>query len=71
LLAHYKDWPGYQPGGPKPREAARALIVALGEASDARLAAFVAVVGEHDPEHLAHLLLAPCHLEIEALKGAA
>jgi len=28
-------------------------------------------MGSHDPEHLAHLLLAPCHLEIEASKAAA
>lgn len=68
LLAHYKDWPGYQAGGPNPREAARALIVALGEAQDGRLAAFAEHLGSSDPEHLAHLLLAPCHLELEAVR---
>lgn len=71
LLAHYKDWPGYQAGGPNPREAARALIVALGEAQDARLAAFAEHLGSSDPEHLAHLLLAPCHLELEAARQTA
>jgi hypothetical protein len=71
LLAHYKDWPGYQPGGPNPREAARLLIVALAEANDARLTAFAERMGSNDPEHLAHLLLAPCHLEIEASQAAS
>jgi hypothetical protein len=66
LLTHYKDWPGYQPGGPNPREAARLLIAALAEANDARLTAFAERMGSQDTEHLAHLLLAPCHLEIEA-----
>lgn len=70
LLSHYKDWPGYQAGGPTPREAARALIVALADAHDARLTAFAAHMGSNDPEHLAHLLLAPCHLELEASKAA-
>ncbi|MBU1365653.1 MAG: hypothetical protein KKE51_17695 [Gammaproteobacteria bacterium] len=71
LLTHYKEWPGYQPGGTSPREAARLLIVALAEAGDARLAAYAEHVGATDPEHLAHLLLSPCHLEIEASKAAA
>lgn len=71
LLTHYKEWPGYQPGGSNPREAARQLIVALAEASDARLAAYAEHMGSHDPEHLAHLLLAPCHHEIEANRAAA
>jgi len=71
LLAHYKDWPGYQPGGPKPREAARLLITALAAANDASLAAFAEHMGSNDPEHLAHLLLSPCHLEIEASRAAA
>lgn len=70
LLSHYKDWPGYQAGGPTPREAARALIVALADAHDARLTAFAEHMGSTDPEHLAHLLLAPCHLELEASKTA-
>lgn len=71
LLSHYKDGPGYQAGGLKPREAARALLDALAAAQDARLAAFAEHVGSDDPEHLAHLLLAPCHLEIEAIRAAA
>lgn len=71
LLMHYKDWPGYQPGVTNPREAARLLIAALSEAKDARLAAFAEHLGSNDPEHLAHLLLSPCHLEIEASKAAA
>jgi len=71
LLAHYKDWPAYQPGGPNPREAARLLIAALAEANDTRLTAFAERMGSNDPEHLAHLLLAPCHLEIEATRVIA
>lgn len=70
LLSHYKQWPGYQPGGPTPREAARALVDALAEAHDARLAVFAEHMGSSDPEHLAHLLLAPCHLEVEARLAA-
>ena len=71
LLSHYTDWPGYQAGGPHPGEAARALISALTEAQDPRLAAFAEHMHSNDPEHLAHLLLAPCHLEVEASKAAA
>lgn len=71
LLSHYKDWPGYQAGGPNPREAARALIGALADADDPRLAEFAEHLRSNDPEHLAHLLLAPCHLELEARKAAA
>ena len=71
LLSHYNDWPGYQADGPHPREAARALVAALAEAHDERLAAFAAHMGTDDPEQLAHLLLVPCHLEIEAIKNAA
>jgi hypothetical protein len=71
LLAHYKDWPAYQADGVNPREAARNLLLALAEAGDARLSAFATRMGSNDPEHLAHLLLAPCHLEIEALQKAA
>lgn len=70
LLSHYKDWPAYQPG-PNPREAARALIASLTEAADPRLTAFAEHMHSNDPEHLAHLLLAPCHLELEAAKAAA
>jgi len=71
LLSHYTDWPGYQADGPHPGEAARALIGALAEAQDPRLAAFAEHMHSNDPEHLAHLLLAPCHLEVEASKAAA
>jgi hypothetical protein len=71
LLSRYKDWPGYQAGGQNPREAARALIDSLASAHDARLAAFAEHMRSDDPEHLAHLLLAPCHLELEALRSAA
>jgi hypothetical protein len=70
LLAHYKDWPGYQAGGANPREAARTLLGALADAHDPRLAAFAERMRSDDPEHLAHLLLAPCHLELEAHKAA-
>lgn len=70
LLSHYKDWPGYQPGGANPREAARALIDALTTAGDARLADFARQLGSNDPDHLAHLLLAPCHLELETARPA-
>ena len=71
LLSHYKDWPGHQAGSTNPREAARALIGALTAAGDARLSAFAEHVGSNDAEHLAHLLLAPCHLELEAARPAA
>jgi len=71
LLTHYKDWPGYVTGVTNPREAARQLIAALAEANDPRLTTFAEHLGSNDPEHLAHLLLSPCHLEIEAAKAAA
>lgn len=71
LLAHYKDWPGYHAGSSNPREAAKALIGALADASDTRLAAFMEHMCSNDPDHLAHLLLAPCHLELEASKVAS
>jgi hypothetical protein len=71
LLSHYKDWPGYQAGGPNPREAARTLVGTLADAHDSRLAAFAEHMRSNDPEHLAHLLLAPCHLELEASRIAA
>ena len=70
LLAHYKDWPGYQAGLPNPREAARTLLAALADAHDARLTEFADHMRSSDPEHLAHVLLAPCHLELEAVKAA-
>jgi hypothetical protein len=70
LLSHYTDWPGYQPDGSHPGEAARALIAALAAAHDPRLAAFAEHMHSNDLEHLAHLLLAPCHSEVEASKAA-
>ena len=70
LLSLYKDWPTHQPGGPTPREAARTLIVALTAAHDARLADFAEQMRTNDLEQLAHLLLAPCHLEIEERAAA-
>jgi hypothetical protein len=70
LLSHYTDWPGYQPDGPHPGEAARVLIAALAAANDPRLAAFAEHMHSNDLEHLAHLLLAPCHSEVEASKAA-
>ena len=71
LLTHYKDWPGYVAGVTNPREAARQLIATLTEAKDARMAGFAEHLGSKDPEHLVHLLLWPCHHEIEAAKAAA
>jgi hypothetical protein len=71
LLSHYKDWPGYQADGPHPREAARTLIQALVEAHDVRLADFAEHMRTHDPEQLAHLLISPCHLEIEAARDTS
>ncbi len=69
LLSHYTDWPGFQPNGPHPGEAARSLIHALAAANDSRLAEFIEHTHIHDLEQLAHLLLAPCHLEVEAVRG--
>ncbi len=66
LLSHYKDWPSYQVGCSTAREAARVLISALTEAHDARLADFAAQMKTADVEELTHLLLAPCHIEVEA-----
>lgn len=71
LLSHYNDWPGYKAGGPTPGEAAKALINTLAETHDPRLAAFAEHVHSNDLGHLAHLLLAPCHLEVEASRAAA
>lgn len=71
LLSHYKSWPGYQAGATNPREAARALLDALTIANDARLAAFAEHMHSNDLEYLAHLLLAPCHIEIEACTATA
>lgn len=65
LLLHYKDWPGYRPGSGNAREAARALLGALSEAQDPRLAEFAAHLHSSDLDHLARILLSPCHLELE------
>lgn len=69
LLSHYKEWPGYVARTVHPREAAKALVETLAGAGDIRLAEATRHLGTADPEHLAHLLLAACHLEIEATKG--
>ncbi|MDO9193881.1 MAG: hypothetical protein Q7U12_13360 [Undibacterium sp.] len=69
LLSHYKDSPHYREGMPTAREAARALVVTLGDAKDPRLSEFAAHMHTSDPEQLSHLLLAPCHIERAA--GAA
>lgn len=71
LLSHYKDWPGYQAEGPHPREAARALIQSLSDMHDAQLTDFAEHLRTNDPEQLVHLLLSPCHLEIEAIKDSS
>jgi hypothetical protein len=42
------------------------LLDALTAANDARLAAFAEHMHSTDLEYLAHLLLAPCHIELEA-----
>ncbi len=66
LLSHYKGWPGYQPEGPTAKEFARSLVTTLTAANDARLGEFSAQLHTSDAEELAHWLLAPCHLEVEA-----
>jgi hypothetical protein len=70
LLSHYNDWPGFKPGGPTPGEAAKALVGVLAEAHDPRLTVFAEHLRTNDPGQLAHLLLAPCHHEIEMSKTA-
>ena len=69
LLAHYKDWPGYVAGKPTAKEAVRLLLGALSAAEDARFMAFSSTLKTTDLEALTHFLLAPCHLEIEALRS--
>ncbi|HSG21857.1 MAG TPA: hypothetical protein VLA64_02745 [Azonexus sp.] len=71
LLSHYKNSPTYVVGGSNPREAAKALIEALAAANDAQLAAFAEHMKSNDAEHLAHLLLAPCHFDLEAILDTA
>ena len=69
LLRHCKGWPTYAPGAPTAKEVARGLIASLSAAQDARLADFARRMHTDDAEELAHLLLAPCHLEIDALSN--
>lgn len=69
LLSHYKDSPGYQAGMPSMHAAAKTLLATSTAAHDTQLADFVAHVHSSEIEHLAHLLLAACHLELEATKA--
>jgi hypothetical protein len=71
LLSHYKNSPTYIVGGPNPREAARALIDRLLAANDEQLSAFAAHIKSNDPDHLAQLLLTPCHFDLEPIQDAA
>ena len=66
LLSHYKSWPSYQPGSLSAKEAARELVSALSGTNDSRLAEFAAPMHTNDVEALAHMLLAPCHIEVAA-----
>jgi predicted glycosyl hydrolase (DUF1957 family) len=66
LLSHNKNWPTYQAGKPTAKDAARTLVSELVSANDPRLAEFAARMKTNDVEELAHLLLAPCHVEVEA-----
>jgi hypothetical protein len=70
LLTHYKNSPTYVVGGPNPREAAKALVENLLAVNDAQLLSFAEHMKSNDPEHLAHLLLAPCHFDLEAMLAA-
>jgi hypothetical protein len=65
LLTHYKNSPTYQADGLNPREAAKALITRLSATNDPLLAAYAEHMQSTDVEHLAVLLLAPCHFELE------
>ncbi len=67
LLSHYKDWPSYVAGKPTAKEAARVLLADLVLAEDVRFTAFSSHLKITEIEALTHALLAPCHLEIEAL----
>lgn len=71
LLTHYKSSPTYVGGGANPREAARSLIDSLVAANDPLLATFAEHMKSNDPDHLAHLLLAPCHFDLEAIQNPA
>ena len=70
LLSHYKESPAYKEGMPSMHAAAKALIATLSESQDAQLTAFAAKTLNKDADHLTHLLLASCHLDIEANKLA-
>ena len=50
---------------------APALIETLAAANDAELAAFAEHMKSNDAEHLAQLLVAPCHFDLDALRDAA
>lgn len=63
LLSHFKGSPQYEEGRPVARDVARDLIAALSTANDARLAEFATQMQTQDVDQLAHLLLAPCHIE--------
>ena len=70
LLTHYKNSPTYVASAANPREAAKVLIEKLAAANDAQLAAFAEHMKSTDAEHLAQLLVAPCHFDLEAMREA-
>ncbi len=70
LLSCYKDWPGHVAGSPTAKEMARGLITSLKAGNDPRLADFAAHMHTDDAEALTHLLLAPCHLELDVYRTA-
>lgn len=71
LLSHYKDSPNYREGMPSARDAARTLVSTLSAAQDPRLSAFASHMDCSDLDHLAQLLLAPCHIERAACVAKA
>ena len=66
LLSHYKESPDYKDGMPSMHAAAKTLIATLSESQDAQLTAFAAKTLSKDADHLTHLLLSACHLDIAA-----
>lgn len=70
LLSHYKGSPAYQADMPSMHAAVKTLIATLSETQDAGLATFTAQTLDQTPEHLTHLLLAACHIDIEANRVA-
>lgn len=64
LLTHYKNSPSYIAGSSNPREGAKALLARLQEANDPLFSAFAEHMKSDDLEHLAVLLVAPCHFEL-------